>query len=1522
MTYGFNIEKSRISRSNTYKKIKQTYPLYEPKFTIRNITQKNNTNLNTLRNTTQKKQFGGFTRGYGSSNFGDRLASLALSEHMRASDRSARLKAVRNKDGYSKRSNDSVKFIINENTSASDITIRNIENSSHQRVIQEDALVREREVLGINVTPSEVSRYLDPINFDNSTGSQLALVRMAMITEESRQIASYNKSFVQGILSLLGDQTSQGSPIGFSSGPDSGPSFGPNSDHSGEIRALTAAIEQVLLTVQTASINAFKYQGDFTRFSNNLDILTRTTVIPLVDSINTVSQKIVNDIYVIYTTADSLVESIASVNKIISDSVKEFTTLFSRFTEATGIISTTPASIDTTNAYNNYLTSLTKYANSISPPQYTNPTYMNIIRNSISVKISPMVTDLIVRYNSIDGVKQDAQVQLDTASEVIKNIPGQKQQAISDFLQKIPNGLSEADITSYRTAIHNYENALNTFNRDTTESLQLTSGLRQPNNYENLDSLKQAVETANELLNNPITGLNALLYSVRPESLPPSDPIPVLELPVNLNPTNLDPNTLISSERAKLDIPLNILDHTKIFLESIAGLLKGAKTSQDSSKDSYDGITVTDSPTNEPIAKIQTEIAVAGYNYNSIVSNLLENVSVGFRTLYNLSKGQNASKKSEQTKNKKTAYKNAGDAKPPILVRVPSNTTDVSNKELRLANTQSDLLSKKFLLESYKSLVVIFSGNNSLPETDRSNNLKNILIPALTITIEATDTSINSLVKKVNNPPQSVTPLTLTEPVKVADPTEDLETAKSILTLDIALLTKHKADIDSQYRSKFFRSGESTILFAKQADSSSDVKLNLTAKSQFNSTKKYWYNQSSSFKDVYARRYGAVRVIQGLVARTGLRIINEQSLLANIQNTLLEIDYVTKNFAFDSGTEISKLARLLYVKGIIDTEKDIATININISNISNSLHPLVPNSVNLANSYLKMVPTQKAYDAAKDSVTKYNNDILNIELQIVSNIRVKVELTFNFFIKRNRGDISALQTSYSNSKTAKQTLQRGKVVLTNTKYSSAAYVKEHPAFNLDGIKSTIRSIVSKITQISTKEESLQTFQSNLNSLSKNTSKYDSILGVRLVKERDSLEANIESLRTTIRNNLQNINTKSVVESQSPPQAFTEPAPVLPDNSTLNTERSNLRNLNGNMNSVNDDLSYYKRIIMIFEAFKIRYVERFTLFTQQAIKDNYSESYATEKANAHVNKVEGLTAAKSIKDALPISIKDKIIADSKSNSDKEELISKILEDIKLLNDMLNNSKKYAVFDKLGKLSDSHSKLLELIKYKNENEFQIEKIKGLISKIEELLKDSRLTEKDLKKLRDELAKLRDELALKEKERKEIKDLIEKLEKMLRALDEDIKKLKDIRKPEDKISKPEKSLISKFAPYMPIVGFVGLASFGVLFNPTPAPKNPPMRTTTSSSENGCNEGTKQGAKDGDSAGFNAGLAEANRQYNLWMQQYSLPIGPDNSSNDDSNSISTTTTGSISNSNSNNNSTNDSNTNAKTTLTAKYLI
>ena len=338
---------------------------------------------------------------------------------------------------------------------------------------------------------------------------------------------------------------------------------------------------------------------------------------------------------------------------------------------------------------------------------------------------------------------------------------------------------------------------------------------------------------------------------------------------------------------------------------------------------------------------------------------------------------------------------------------------------------------------------------------------------------------------------------------------------------------------------------------------------------------------------------------------------------------------------------------------------------------------------------------------------------------------------------------------------------------------------------------------------------------------------------------------------------------------------------------------------------------------MIESLKIRFAERFTLKNYQSNKDKYVDAYAAEKADSRTKKLDGLNDAKAIKDAISLSKRDELVQHIKGQAIKNDELSKILEDINILNDILDKSKNYKIYDRLGNLEDIQNRILELIKRRNELDSQIARLNEIISRIKTRLQDSRLSQKDLQTLRDELAKLEDKLSRMEKERINIRDFLIQLEILLRQLREDIKSLESIQKPDVKPDvrpdprpeNPNRPLLPNMAKFMPIIGVVALAGVGALFNPTDPPPKPRVPTTTVSSEDGCPDGTKQGYKDGVSAGFSAGLAEATRQYNLWVQQYSPIIPTEDSSNDDSGTIPTSTSNTDSNAKSNNNSNNNSN-------------
>jgi len=645
MTYGFDTEKSRINNSSTYKKTKQSYPIYEPNINVRNITEKRNSKLNTLRNITQKKQHGG--RGIASRAAIDKTAAAITSRNMKASARRSRVDAARNRYGYSKRTNDAVKFVFNENPSASDNILESIQESARAKLEQERAFVRERAIQNIGVTPVVASQYADPINFDNSTGSQLALVRMAMITEESRQIQLYNRGFQQGLLSLVGKDIGN---VDTSFIPGNGL---PNSENSLEVDNLRDAIAQILMVIENAADNAHKSEQDFIRFTAELNTENNTVHIPLINEINAISQSIVNKIFSIYSDSDSLIESIVNVNKNILDYSREFNSLSSRLDEIIDTISNTPDSIDISKALNDYNTALTEYTNYISPPVNTSADTMNTIRNNILIKLSLIRDDLITRNGNIEKSKIQAKTQLDTASSAIKDIPGQKEQATKDFFEKIPNGLSQTDINNYRADMKTYETAVGKRTGYTNESSRLTDSLRPPNDHSNLESLNTDVKTAYDNLNDPTIGLIAVTERLK-DQLRPTDTTPVLQLV-----PNLDPETLITAERLKLDGPSKILGDTLI---DVSVINKFLKNNLEPTKNSWNTlrseITVSDPPTTQTIDEIKKNIGTARTNYNSRIAVLLKEVSSGFRTLYSISESQNDSKKGEKRTAKSKCCKN------------------------------------------------------------------------------------------------------------------------------------------------------------------------------------------------------------------------------------------------------------------------------------------------------------------------------------------------------------------------------------------------------------------------------------------------------------------------------------------------------------------------------------------------------------------------------------------------------------------------------------------------------------------------------------------------------------------------------------------------------------------------------------------------------------------------------------------------------------------------------------------------
>jgi hypothetical protein len=1514
MTYGFDIEKSRVSRSNTYKRVKQTYPNYEPDVNARNITEKKNSNLNTLRNITQKKQYGG--RAASSRGIIDRIASIITSKNLRAAEKRGRLKLIMDRNINRKDSHGAVRFNRKPVITASDKIALSMKESAREIQLQQEAFVRQRAVLTSSVTPVIVSKYAEPVNFDNSTGSQLALVRMAMITEESRQVAVFNKSFVQGLLGLGTSQSSQsvqayqGSDTGFIPVVDSSPV----DDRSLEIAEITIAIQEISATIETAATNAAKYEEDFKSSTIRLDTLNTTVVTPLTDSINTVSQTIVNKIYTMYTTADSLVESMVSVNKVISDSMKQFYSLSSRLGEVRYYVSNTPPSIDTTSALNDYLIVLSEYTNSISLPANMTPSNMNMIRNSILAKLTPVFNELSARYTNIESAKAIAQSQLDTASRVIKDIPGQKQTAINDFFQKIPGGLSQSDIASYRSLILTYENAVNNRNTNITQITNLRNGLVPSTDLSNLDSLSNNVNIASSVLNDPTTGLIALMEISRPpQSLLPSEPTPILVLT-----ENVDSKILIDLETSKLEVPFKTLQDTATALDSIDSILKVIKPNLDSLYSLYSGITVIDAPTMDAILQIKAEIEMAGYSYTTSISNLLLDVSVGLASLYNISKTQNSSKKFVQTKNKNTAYALAVQAKLQFVVNLPVGNNALSNKELQLNALQLEIISKNVSLESYKSILLVFDGKPQLAGSDRANLLKTDLVPGLTSMINSLNSRINGLVIKINTRPPIITPVKPVDLVIDTNSIETLEANKSFLEFRISLLVKYKNDVTLKYQNNLFIPGELTILYLKQSDKSSEVSSNLTTKMAYTSNQKSWYKQSSTFKSIYSTIYASIKSLLMTLSKRATNITNKKSDLAKIEDSLIEINTVNTTFKFDTAITLSRLITLTSIKYIVNTEKNIRNININISVISGSLRPSNAQTGDVAILYLQMKEAENSYTREKDNVTTNTDTILNIQTQIILNVRVQVDLAFNFYIKRNRKNLVILQSSYSSSKENARTLQQGKVVTSNYNYSAARYVKENPTFSFDGIKNTVRKFLSKTAQIVANRTNLEGLQSSLTELFKSMTKYDSILGLTLFKKRDSLQNNIQSLIDTIRNNLEGINTQLVIVDRPKPLPFNDSAPTPADRSLLNTLMENLTNLNKNMASVKSNLSFYTRILMMIEALKRRFVERVALINDQTNKNNIGDTYATEKADAHVRKVEGYRDAKSIKDALPTSKKDSIIDSLNGQKSKADEITTILNDISILNDMINDSKKYSLYDKAGRLRDIQSKILTLIQYRTQLDSQIAKLKELISRLENLLN---LSSRDREKLRNELNKLKDNLARMEKERLHLKDYITKLEIRLRQLLDNIRNLERIPKPETRLGKPDvrNNFLSNLGKYLPIVGVVGLAAFGLIGNPPGPTTTIPRSTTTADSQNGCSNGTKEGTKDGASAGFKAGLAEATRQYNIWRQEYLLQIPPENTSENNSNSMPTTTSSSNSKTKSNNNSNSDSNSNVKLTTSDK---
>ena len=1497
MTYGFDVEKSRISRSSTYKKVKQSYPTYENHVNTRNITEKRDTKLNTLRNITQKKQYGG--KGSASRFVVDRVVGLLTAQNRRIADRRARVKAIAersalNTQGYSK-----VNYFLNKNPSRSDILLQNMKDSARERLEQQDAFLKQRVVLSSNLTPSVESKFRDPVNFDNSTESQLALVRMAMLTEESRQIGVFNRSFVQGLLSLNGNQSNEAPDMGFV--PGSEPSGVPGNEV--KIQDLTLAIQTLLETIGIASVNAAKYETEFNSAYNSLLTYNTTVIEPLVNSINSVSQTIVNEVYKIHISADSLVESVITVNIGISNSLNDLNIFSSRLSEIAGIISITPSSVDTTKALNNYNKALTEYVNSLSPPISINPTNLNSIRISVSGKILNTLNDLMTQIESIKTAKQIAQTQLNTASGIIINIPGEKETATQLFFEEIPGGLSQAIIDTYRGIITTYNNLVRSNNTNKGEIIILRNGLRLPNDHSNLESLKNAVDTANNLLYDPDSGLLVLMESSRPpESLLATDPIPELILSVNL-----DPQILINLEKAKLNTPYKTLQDLATAVGSINSFLQSAKATLDSLSGSSSENTVTPLPTLDAINQIKINIATTKYNYNLKLSILLNDVSTGLATLYNISRTQNASKRGEKTTAKNTASALAVQAKIQFVINVPASTKELSSKNSQLKSLESQVTSKNILLQSYNSIKALFSQNVSLVTSDRSNTLKNSLMPDLRLLINGLNTSIVNLDGTVSNGPPNITLVKPEAPVLFANIVPTLEASKNTLTMSIELLTKYKTDITLQYQSKLSRSLVLIALNGKKQDKSTDKSTNLGTKKERMEDKKYWTTESSKFKDIYTTIHGSIKATQGAVSTRATSITTKKTVLEKIVTDLREISYVNKYFKFDTGITLSRLITLASIKRIVNTEINITNIDISILVRINYLTPLMPQTVDVGTFYMQMKAAEEAYNTAMGSITTFEENIGNLQNEIVLNIRREVNTIFNFFIRRRDGNLVQLKNHYSSEKGAKSSLQKTEVARKKTAFQNAESVKGTASFNLGSILNTRRDLARRALVIEGKATSLNDIISRLDDLSENMKKYNSILGLNLFKKRDALKKNIDSLRGTIATNLGTIDTLTNI-SEPPP--FNQQPPAVPDVSVLNTQRTNLTNLNADLSSVKNSLSFYNRIIMMIEALKRRYVERIALMRNQTDRDRAADEYATEKTDASMRKVDGFNNAQSLKDALSSSKKDSIIESAKAQKSKADEIASILADINTLNKLLNDSKKYSVYDKVGKLKDIQAKILTLIQYRNELDSQIIKLNELISRVKNLLKDPRLTEKERKRLLDELNKLKDNLSRMEKERINIKDFITKLEIRLRQLREDIRNLQRVSKPEVRFGKPDirSNILSNLSKFIPVAGVLALVGLAPKFNPTITAGKQPPKTTTLKSEDGCANGTEQGGRDGASAGFNAGLAEATRQYNLWKQQYLAQIPTDDSSNDNSNSVPTTSTKKDSKSKSNDNSNNNS--------------